>query len=264
MNTAADAVDQVFRITLEGVTFLFRLIQTANNMTQHKQMPFPAGLGFDPSSMPLSEGEVPLQNLFASGEGIACVMIPESQKSNLIAGMQEGKITYALSNQIKNSGRQAVYQVMVPKSQASMLANIMEAKGINSLMQAEGKPEKEQAAAKDSEEQKKKAEEPVVEKSNQELNAEFLQKLRENRGKISPERQEEMGVIPPPLAERMALPTIASPSSSAYSEKVPAHAGAQKEKDKPQRPSLEDKIASARRHPDKESLELSEPILNEP
>lgn len=264
MNTAADAVDQVFRITLEGVTFLFRLIQTANNMTQHKQMPFPTGFGFEPNRVPLSEGEVPLQNLFASGEGIACVMIPESQKDNLIAGMQEGKITYALSNPIKNPGQQSVYQVMVPKSQASMLSNIMEAKGINSLMQAEGKPAKEQAATKDSEEQKKKAAEPVVEKSNQELNAEFLQKLRENSGRISPERQEEKDIIHPPMAGRMALPAIASPSSSAYSEDKQTHSGVQEEKVKPQRPSLEDKIASVKRYPDKEEPELREPFLNEP
>lgn len=213
MSTTTDAVDQVFKVSIDGVVYALKLVEVGAKVVKTGLPALfhggAAAVGFAKGTLTGDrklQGEVSVDSMLRRGQGLAYYMIAESDVNKFRQGAEQTTLLYSVSDSLRTEKGKSVREVVVPRDQAPLLNNILHLNGINVVKQVDI----EQISA---ELEQGKNQRPVVQiptseeaikEANRQKNEEFLRQVREQmRGRENiPVMDTEAHPINPPQAAR--------------------------------------------------------------
>lgn len=213
MSTTTDAVDQVFKVSIDGVVYALKLVEVGAKVLKTGLPALfhggAAAVGFAKGTLTGDrklQGEVSVDSMLRRGQGLAYYMIAEGDVNKFRQGAEQTTLLYSVSESLQTEKGKAVREVVVPRDQAPLLNNIIHLNGINVVKQVDI----EQISAEPVQRQNQRPEvqiptsEEAIKEANRQKNEEFLRQVREQmRGRENiPITDMEAHPINPPQAAR--------------------------------------------------------------
>lgn len=212
MSTTTDAVDQAFKVSIDGVVYALKLVEVGAKVLKTGLPALfhggAAAVGFAKGALTGDRklrGEVSVGSMLRRGQGLAYYMIAEGDVDKFRQGAEQTTLLYSVSGSFRTENGKAVREVVVPRDQAPLLNNIIHLNGINVVKQVDI----EQISAEPIQEKNQQPNvqipttEEAIKESNRQKNEEFLRRVREQmRGRENAPIMETQPINPPRAARR--------------------------------------------------------------
>lgn len=276
MNEASMATEVLFRVTLSGITYTFRIAEAIINGAQRisqnsreKNEVMWRYLNSLENEGQGTPGQVKIEEMLRRGEGLAQVNIMEKDYGTFSAAAKAAGLKYAaVSLDQTHQPGERVLTIFIARGDAFTVQNIFELNNLNSVKDNDVMKEAE-AAAKAAEQEKEQAapSRPLTpEEIKKQKNELFLARLKSNdkapkeqAQKSTEQSQEKEEVINPTTPERTS-PESASVTKSGSLGNKEQEKGITGKTGNSDRPSIRAKILAYRAEMTEESLSPDEKL----
>lgn len=137
MSTTTEAVDQVFKVTLDGIIYIFRLIEIGAPAAAH-------GLSFLKSKTEdwmqdrwnRSTGNMAPAKMLRQKQGIAYYMVLDSDIEKFSEAAKNTTLKYSYFSPITVEGGKSVREVIIPRDQVQLMNHVINLSGTGIVKQA--------------------------------------------------------------------------------------------------------------------------------
>ena len=139
MSEAAMAAEEMFRVTLSGITYTFRIVEAIISGAVHVNQASnrTAMMGFlapFENQVPANEGQVKVEQMLRRGKGLAQFNLREQDYATFTAAAKESGLTYATVEMDKvHPAGQRVLTIFVAFDDAHTVNNIFELNNLNAV-----------------------------------------------------------------------------------------------------------------------------------
>ena len=278
MSEAAMATEELFRVTLSGITYTFRIVEAiisgAQHISQNKQLSNEMMWQYLSSLERGGQGssaQVKIEEMLRRGEGLAQVNIMEKDYQTFVAAAQGAGLKFATASldQTHQPGER-ILTIFFAKGDAFTVENIFNLNSFNTVRANDVVKEAEAAvqAAVQEKEQEAPSKTPTPEEIQREKNEQFLKLFSKSKDKVSKEQaqdtiakaQEQEEVINPMTPARTTLesPSVTKSGNIGIKEEVTPIAANPAKTGNSERPSIRAKILAYREEMREESLSPEE------